>query len=139
VKPGETLYALAAAIKFHRGPSLSVNYIPWPYYVYANQQFGDSQCAVVQHSGGPVCAPQFWTRPVSTFTPAPPTPTPNPLYSNAGGLLAAAITTTCNGGKLSLGLRGITARRSIYPVRQSQHHQPEPDLRGIDPVYPVSQ
>jgi LysM repeat protein len=79
VKPGETLYCIGRGYQVSPWAIASVNYIPWPYYVYANQQLAIPNAPWYNIPAGPVCAPQFGPGPYPTFTPAPPTPTPNPL------------------------------------------------------------
>ncbi len=79
VKPGETLYCIGRGYRVSPWAIASVNYIPWPYYVYVNQRLAIPNAPWYNIPAGPVCTPQFGPGPYPTFTPAPPTPTPGPL------------------------------------------------------------
>jgi LysM repeat protein len=128
VQPGQTLYCIGRYYSVSPWAISSVNYIPWPYYIYPGQVLAIPNAPWYNIPPGPVCYPGV------------PNVTPTPL---PGADTAAAA-------NLSLqSLRAVgtdTVRHRVVlrhddsgdHVRQSQHHQSELDLRRIDFVHPVS-
>jgi LysM repeat protein len=76
VQPGQTLYCIGRYYKVSPWAIASVNYIPWPYWVYPNQMLAIPNAPWYNIPPGPVCYPG-----VPNVTPTPPsgvTPTPPP-------------------------------------------------------------
>jgi LysM repeat protein len=74
VQPGQTLYCIGRYYQVSPWAIASVNYIPWPYYIYPGQVLGIPNAPWYNIPPGPVCYPG-----VPNVTPAPPpgiTPTP---------------------------------------------------------------
>ena len=76
VQPGHTLYCIGRYYKVSPWAIASVNYIPWPYWIYPGQVLAIPNAPWYNIPPGPVCYPGV---PNVTPTPAPGvTPTPAP-------------------------------------------------------------
>jgi LysM repeat protein len=87
VQPGQTLYCIGRYYQVSPWAIAAVNYIPWPYFIYPNQQLAIPNATWYNIPPGPVCYPGV---PNVTPTPPPgptptlppgvtPTPTPTPV------------------------------------------------------------
>ncbi len=79
VQPGQTLYCIGRYYKVSPWAIASVNYIPWPYYIYPGQVLAIPNAPWYNIPPGPVCYPG-----VPNVTPTPPsgaTPTPPPVIT----------------------------------------------------------
>jgi LysM repeat protein len=79
VQPGQTLYCIGRYYKVSPWAIASVNYIPWPYYIYPGQVLAIPNAPWYNIPPGPVCYPG-----VPNITPTPPgvrTPTPPPAIT----------------------------------------------------------
>lgn len=79
VQPGQTLYCIGRYYKVSPWAIASVNYIPWPYYIYPGQVLAIPNAPWYNIPPGPVCYPG-----VPNVTPTPPsgaTPTPSPAIT----------------------------------------------------------
>jgi LysM repeat protein len=76
VQPGQTLYCIGRYYSVSPWAIASVNYIPWPYWIYPGQVLAIPNAPWYNIPPGPVCYPG-----VPNVTPTPPpgvTPTPPP-------------------------------------------------------------
>ena len=76
VQPGQTLYCIGRYYRVSPWAIASVNYIPWPYWIYPGQVLAIPNAPWYNIPPGPVCYPG-----VPNVTPTPPpgaTPTPPP-------------------------------------------------------------
>ena len=142
VQPGQTLYCIGRYYQVSPWAIAAVNYIPWPYFIYPNQVLAIPNAPWYNIPPGPVCYPG-----VPNVTPTPP-PARHADAVARRDANAHADTGADDLPLLSLRAMGadtlwdcVVLRHddSGHHVRQSQHHQSELDLRGIDVVYSVSQ
>jgi LysM repeat protein len=85
VQPGQTLYCIGRYYSVSPWAISSVNYIPWPYYIYPGQVLAIPNAPWYNIPPGPVCypgVPNVTPTPLPGVTPTPPppgsTPTPPP-------------------------------------------------------------
>ena len=82
VQPGHTLYCIGRYYKVSPWAIASVNYIPWPYWIYPGQVLAIPNAPWYNIPPGPVCypgVPNVTPTPPANITPTPPanvTPTP---------------------------------------------------------------
>ena len=82
VQPGQTLYCIGRYYHVSPWSIASVNYIPWPYYIYPRQVLAIPNAPWYNIPPGPVCypgVPNVTPTPIPGGTPVPPpviTPTP---------------------------------------------------------------
>ncbi len=82
VQPGQTLYCIGRYYQVSPWAIASVNYIPWPYYIYPGQVLAIPNAPWYNIPPGPVCypgVPNVTPTPAPGVTPTPPvaiTPTP---------------------------------------------------------------
>jgi LysM repeat protein len=79
VQPGQTLYCIGRYYKVSPWAIASVNYIPWPYYIYPGQVLGIPNAPWYNIPPGPVCypgVPNVTPPPPTGITPTPPAGTP---------------------------------------------------------------
>jgi LysM repeat protein len=82
VQPGQTLYCIGRYYKVSPWAIAAVNFIPWPYFIYPNQQLAIPNAPWYNIPPGPVCypgVPYVTPTPGPTATPGPVTPTPTPV------------------------------------------------------------
>ena len=78
VQPGQTLYCIGRYYQVSPWAIASVNYIPWPYYIYPGQVLAIPNAPWYNIPPGPVCYPG-----VPNVTPTPPPVTPTHRRRNA--------------------------------------------------------
>jgi LysM repeat protein len=81
VQPGQTLYCIGRYYKVSPWAIASVNYIPWPYWIYPGQVLAIPNAPWYNIPPGPVCypgVPNVTPTPPAGLTPTPPGITPTP-------------------------------------------------------------
>jgi LysM repeat protein len=81
VQPGQTLYCIGRYYAVSPWAIASVNYIPWPYWIYPGQVLAIPNAPWYNIPPGPVCSPgvpNVTPTPPAGITPTPPGITPTP-------------------------------------------------------------